>query len=179
MTTGQLIRDFRLKKGLTQEDLSESTGLSVRTIQRIEKDEVVARAFTLQNIADALDIEFNLLNNSIDDSTSESDVKEAKVWLPLLHLSGLFLFLLPPIIIWILKRDEIVKMREHGIDVINFQLSMWIIMVPCGILAFLLITIPVIIFMGFFSTVIIVMNTFKVINNQPYKYPMSIKFLKS
>ena len=127
----------------------------------------------------ALDIEFNLLNNNIDDSTSESDVKEAKVWLPLLHLSGLFLFLLPPVIIWILKRDEILKMREHGIDVINFQLSMWIIMVPCGIFAFLLITIPVIIFMGFFSTVIIIINTFKVINNQPYKYPMSIKFLKS
>jgi uncharacterized Tic20 family protein len=61
------------------------------------------------------------------------------------------LFLLPPVIIWILKRDEIDKMKEHGIDVINFQLSMWNIMVPCGLLAFLLITIPVLIFMGFLA----------------------------
>lgn len=177
MTTGQQIREYRLKKGLTQEDLSASTGLSVRTIQRIEKDEVVARAYTLQNIAEALDIEFDILNVN-SQHLEEKNIKEARIWLPILHLSGLFLFLLPPVIIWLLKRDEVDKMKEQGIDVINFQLSMWIIMVPCGILAFLLITIPVIIFMGFFSTVIILINTFKVINNQPYKYPMSIKILK-
>ena len=39
MTTGQLLKDLRLKKGLTQEELSSRTGISVRTIQRIEKDE--------------------------------------------------------------------------------------------------------------------------------------------
>jgi hypothetical protein len=70
-------------------------------------------------------------------------------------------------------------MREHGINIINFQLSMLIILVPCGILAFLIITIPIIIFIGIFSTIVIIINTVKVINNQSYKYPMTYKFLNT
>jgi len=40
MKTGEKIRDLRIKKGMTQEELAEKTELSVRTIQRIESGEV-------------------------------------------------------------------------------------------------------------------------------------------
>ena len=39
MRTGQLIRELRLKKGITQEELAAKTDISVRTIQRIESGE--------------------------------------------------------------------------------------------------------------------------------------------
>ncbi len=178
MTNGQLIRELRIKKGMTQEELAAKTNISVRTIQRIEKDKVDPRAYTLQTITAALDVEFEVLNKNNERDLQLEIAKESKIWLPLLHLSGLFLFLIPPVIIWFCKKDKIENMREHGIDVINFQLSMWLIIVPSGILAFLLITIPIIIFIGIYSTGIIIINTFKVINNQPYKYPMTFKFLK-
>ncbi|WP_083464754.1 helix-turn-helix transcriptional regulator [Marinifilum fragile] len=43
METGKLIKELRVKKGLTQEDLAERTELSARTIQRIENGEVDPR----------------------------------------------------------------------------------------------------------------------------------------
>lgn len=39
MKLGTKIKELRKKKGLTQVDLSEKSGLSLRTIQRIENNE--------------------------------------------------------------------------------------------------------------------------------------------
>ena len=178
MTTGELIKELRIKKGMTQEELADKTDISARTIQRIENGEVDPRAYTLHAIAAALDIEFELLNNNVDKDYNHEREKESKLWLPILHLSGLFLLLIPSVIIWFWKKDKIKGMREQGIHVINFQLSMLIILAPCGIFAFLLFPIPIIIFIGIFSTIVIIINTVKVINNQDYKYPMTFKILK-
>jgi transcriptional regulator with XRE-family HTH domain len=174
----QSIKELRLKKGITQEELAAKTHISVRTIQRIENGNVIPRAFTLQSIALALEVDFEELINSDKTAFEDAQSDNSSVWLPLLHLSGLFILLFPPVIIWMWKKDEIKNMREQGIDVINFQLSMLIILFPSGILAVLLITIPIIIFIGIFSTFIIIKNTIKVMNGQPYKYPMTIKILK-
>ena len=40
MNLNRQIKNLRLKKGYTQLDLSKKSGLSLRTIQRIEKNEV-------------------------------------------------------------------------------------------------------------------------------------------
>ncbi|MGD0590604.1 MAG: helix-turn-helix domain-containing protein [Bacteroidota bacterium] len=178
MKTGQLIKELRLKKGLTQEDLAAKTYISARTIQRIENDEVDPRAYSLKIIAAALEVDFEVLANCDKGVSEDAKPDYNNLWLALLHLSGLFILLIPPVIIWFWKKDKIKNMREQGIDVINFQLSMLIFLVPSGILAVFLITIPIIIFIGLFSTVVIIVNTIKVINNQPYKYPMTIKILK-
>lgn len=44
----------RQQKGFTQEELAGATGLSVRTIQRIESGETIPRSFTVKTIAQAL-----------------------------------------------------------------------------------------------------------------------------
>lgn len=46
----------RKKKGLTQEELANLAGVTVRTVQRIESGESVPRSFTLKAIAAVLDI---------------------------------------------------------------------------------------------------------------------------
>ncbi len=53
---------YRKLKGITQEELADRTGLSVRTIQRIESAEVDARLYTLKSICDALDIFYTSTN---------------------------------------------------------------------------------------------------------------------
>jgi transcriptional regulator with XRE-family HTH domain len=50
----QLIKEARLAKGYTQVQLSEMTGISLRSVQRIENAEVVPRSYTLQILAAAL-----------------------------------------------------------------------------------------------------------------------------
>jgi len=49
-------REFRTRKGLTQEELAENSGLSLRTIQRIENGEVMPRGDSLKRIAVALQV---------------------------------------------------------------------------------------------------------------------------
>jgi transcriptional regulator with XRE-family HTH domain len=173
MKTGQIIRELRTKKGMTQEDLAAKTDITVRTIQRIESGEVDPRAFTLQSIANALEVDYQVLINSEDEITSER-VKQNNRWLPLLHLSGLLLLILPPIFIWIWKRDEVEGMRKHAMDVINYQISMTLYLLPWVIFG----AYPIVIVLGVYSQVMIIINTMKVANNQPYKYPLTIAFLK-
>lgn len=73
MSTGKLIKELRLKKGMTQEELAEKTDLSIRTIQRIEKGEVDPRAYTHQIIAEVLEVDFELLySNNEPDIVNES-----------------------------------------------------------------------------------------------------------
>ena len=54
---GKGIKEIRLKKGLSQEELAESSKVNLRTIQRIENNETKPRRKTLKLIFDALDVE--------------------------------------------------------------------------------------------------------------------------
>ena len=51
-----MIKEYRLKRGYTQEMLAEILNLSPRQIQRIEKDETKTTIITLRKIKKALDI---------------------------------------------------------------------------------------------------------------------------
>lgn len=170
MKIGLLIKKLRIKKGLTQEELAEKTELSSRTIQRIENGEVDPRAYTLQMIAKALEVDFSLFNK--DDSDVEIDVdKDSKrTWLAMIHLSGLLPLFLPSFILWKQKKADIKEMTEHYRAVLAFQstilfmclIGFWVLYNtknPRVILIFLLIG-------GLFS----VKNTFNVLNGKPYKY---------
>ena len=53
---GKKIKEVRKKKGLSQEELAESSKVNLRTIQRIENDENESRGKTLSLICDVLDI---------------------------------------------------------------------------------------------------------------------------
>lgn len=50
METGKLIKELRIKKGMTQEELADKTEVSARTIQRIENGEVDPRAYHIHSV---------------------------------------------------------------------------------------------------------------------------------
>ncbi len=56
------LKRSRKAKGLTQAALSEKTGLSLRSIQRIEKAEVKPRAYSINKLEEALDTSFEVKN---------------------------------------------------------------------------------------------------------------------
>jgi transcriptional regulator with XRE-family HTH domain len=76
MKTGLVIKELRIKRGLTQEELANKTELSARTIQRIENGEVDPRAYSLQMIAKALDVDFSLF---IEDESAVDKEKKQKM----------------------------------------------------------------------------------------------------
>ncbi|MBT30264.1 MAG: hypothetical protein CMO01_11440 [Thalassobius sp.] len=58
------LKELREHKGLSQEELSEKTGVSLRTIQRIESGESVPRGSTLRHITSSLDVEPDYFNTT-------------------------------------------------------------------------------------------------------------------
>jgi transcriptional regulator with XRE-family HTH domain len=178
---GSEIKKLRNEKGLTQEELAFKCGVSTRTIQRIESGEVDARNYTLHQIAEALEVPLNHFTIETPERELQILEKESsdRKWLTLLHLSGLFTLLIPPIIIYILKRDEVKGMKQHGRDVLNFQLTMWLLLFVFAIPPVLIIGIFILPLIGIFSTIYVLINTLRVQNDRPYHYPMTIEFIKA
>lgn len=136
MKTGKLIKDLRIKKGLTQEQLAAKTELSARTIQRIENGEVDPRAYTLQMIANALEVDFRLFVDEDKENGHTDNNKEHANWLALLHLSGIFLIFVPTLIIYQRKKNEIKEIGPHFKEVISFQLTLWVFIIIPGLLMY-------------------------------------------
>ena len=59
MKIGERIKERRVAKGLTQVELSEKSNISLRTVQRIENNEVTPSIYSLNAIGDALDVKLN------------------------------------------------------------------------------------------------------------------------
>ena len=57
------IKELRESKGLSQVELCENSGISLRTIQRIENGESVPRGSTLKTIASSLNVSPDFLIN--------------------------------------------------------------------------------------------------------------------
>ena len=63
MYIGVVIREVRKLKELTQVELSDETNISVRTIQRIEKDTVEPSLYSLRRISEILEVDFLKIKN--------------------------------------------------------------------------------------------------------------------
>lgn len=64
MAIADKIKYFRKKKGLTQKDLAEKSGLSIATIQGYEQNKYNPKLVTLMKIADALEVDFTQLEDN-------------------------------------------------------------------------------------------------------------------
>ncbi|QRQ61453.1 helix-turn-helix domain-containing protein [Sphingobacterium multivorum] len=61
-SANQLIKLARKRKGLTQQELADQAGVSLRTVQRIEKGTEEISGFSLKQISQILEIPLEQLN---------------------------------------------------------------------------------------------------------------------
>jgi transcriptional regulator with XRE-family HTH domain len=194
MKIGNYIKEKRLQKGMTQEELAMKCDITTRTIQRIESGEVDPRSYTLQAIAAALEVDYDELLSGEGSFKTEALSSKEGYWLALLHLSGLLVLIIPTVIVWI-KNDRITDIRSHAIVSINFQISMMIYLIFTAFLCvipipiaitptvripiFMIVGILLITTLGIYLTIIVIINTSKAANGQLGRYPLSIKFIKN
>ncbi|TQO36723.1 putative Tic20 family protein [Arenibacter algicola] len=121
------IKDLRSRKGFSQEQLSEESKLSLRTVQRIEKGESIPRGDTLIKLTQALGV-------TPDDLLEWTDIED-KGYLTLLNLSALtgllfnpLLGIIIPLVMWILKKDKIKFVDNYGKKIISFQIT-WTLLI--------------------------------------------------
>ncbi|MBJ6368318.1 helix-turn-helix domain-containing protein [Snuella sedimenti] len=125
LNLAQRVKELRTGKGFSQEVLAEISGLSLRTIQRIENNETVPRGDTLKRLAVAL--------NTSPDDIVDWQVQEDQSYLTLMSASALgFLFfpllgIIIPLTLWILKKDKLKGVNELGKSILNFQIS-WVLL---------------------------------------------------
>jgi len=118
---GLKLKKLRLKNGFSQDELAESAGVSLRTVQRMENAEAIPRMDTVKRLFQI----FGMSPNEVLDRSQSED----KGYLLVMNLSGLAFLLVPrfgvvlPIVLWMSRKDKIAVVSELGRDLVNFQLT--------------------------------------------------------
>lgn len=89
----ELIKAARKQKGLTQQELADSSSLSLRTIQRIEKGTKEASTYSLKQISKILDLTFNEITKLQMNQIKKDDNQRGSI--NVLYLSSLTFILNP------------------------------------------------------------------------------------
>lgn len=133
------LKKIRETKNLTQEELAEKSGISVRTIQRIEAG-TTPKGYTLKTLAESLDVSENDLLTSetikeeiiIDEvvfTTEENDSLSNSGLIKIINLSSLpFAWLpianfLPPLLIMLFTKEKSQMVKQ----IISLQIFLAII----------------------------------------------------
>jgi transcriptional regulator with XRE-family HTH domain len=74
MEFGARLKEIRTGLNISQKELSEKTGLTLRTIQRIENNEVKPSLYSVKAISDALELASSDLLNTSDTKPYEFNV---------------------------------------------------------------------------------------------------------
>lgn len=182
------IKELRNQKGMSQEFLAEESGLSLRTIQRVENAESNPTGESLKRLSNALNVS--------PDELIDWAVKEDKKYLTYLNLSTLtFLFfpllgILVPFILWTSKKGKIKNINKLGKDLINFEITwtillffipvLLIIISKMGLIKKITLSTFIILFglFYFINLTSILLNTFRISNGKNVIYKPKIKFLK-
>lgn len=119
------IKNLRIKQGLTQKDLAKESGLSLRTIQRIESENKRLKGHSLKALTEAFQVEQSYLLDPIDTAIEENE--DDKLIVKFINLSTLCFLLIPfgnllfPTIIWYKNRKS-AMVDLNGRRMINFQI---------------------------------------------------------
>jgi uncharacterized Tic20 family protein len=121
-----------------------------------------------------------------------------------LHLSSIFCIVIIPLLLWSWKKNQSYKINQHGRQVLNFQITMTLVLFAAG---FLLITLPVailafdqsgltslegspffiplmvcallpLVLAGLFCTYQGAVNAMRALADKPIRYALSIPFVK-
>ena len=101
----------------------------------------------------------------------------------LCHLSALsgllvpFGFILGPLVVWLIKKDQYPEVDRQGKEALNFQISMIIYMLISGILVLLVIGIILLALLGIFNLVVVILAAVKSNNGERFEYPLSLKII--
>ena len=104
--------------------------------------------------------------------TPTSDERILAILAHILTIVGSFI---PPLVIYLLKKDESSFVASHARESLNFQITVFIVIV---ILALTIIGILFIWFVGIIDLVLVIVATVRASDNKLYRYPFTIRLIK-
>ena len=122
---------------------------------------------------------------SRDSGSLIQEEKQARLWGMLCHLTALSLLIglpfgniLGPLVIWLIKRNEIPFVDDQGKESLNFQISIMIYSIIPLLLVLVIVGIFLLIGLAVFSTIMVIIASIKANNGEAYRYPVTIRFIK-
>lgn len=125
---------------------------------------------------------------------------EARTWAALCHLAALVGllangvgFILGPLFVWLVKRNEHPFIDEHGKEAVNFQITIFLaifVLTLTPVIVFLVISpaevgfglIPLIVLLGLalfvLDLVLTIVAAIRANSGERYRYPLSIRFIR-
>jgi len=192
---GERLKELRNRKGLSQEQLAEDSGLSLRTIQRIEKNETVPRGDTLKKLAIVL--------GTSPDEIIDWKIEKDQNYLTLMSLSSFGFLLFPilgiiiPLTMWVYKKEKIEGVNKLGKSILNFQISWTLLLFLCyafiGVIFLVLILtdistswtvliwqswIPITLVFYVYNIILVMKNTIKIRQEKSIRFKPSFNILK-
>lgn len=121
--------------------------------------------------------------------------KEERQWAMFAHLSALvgglltsavggWGFFIGPLVIWLMKKDEMPFVADQAKEALNFNITVSAIFLILLILTFVtlglgaLITLPVMLVVGIGALVLVIMAAIKANEGIAYRYPLTIRLVK-
>lgn len=110
--------------------------------------------------------------------------KEHRTWGMLAHVTVFSGFVIPfgsiigPLVIWLMKKDEMPFVADQGKEVLNFQISVMIYLLVSAALVFVLIGLLLVPAVVIFSIVMTIIGAMKANEGEYYRYPLCIRLIQ-
>ena len=132
-----------------------------------------------------------MMENGVDSVSGEQIeenspvlTQDEKNWGMFCHIAVFTGFLIPfgniiaPLVLWLMKKDEKPFVDYHGKEVINFQLTLLIVVAVSWLLIFIVIGFFLLGAIGIFALIVTIIGAIKARQGEYYRYPLCIRFIK-
>ena len=114
-----------------------------------------------------------------------ADQKSERTWAIFCHLSALvavigvpFGNILGPLVIWLIKKNDMPLVDDEGKAALNFQLSMTIYILVALVLCLVAVGFVLIVPIILADVILVIIASVKTSNGEKFQYPCTIQFLK-
>ena len=110
--------------------------------------------------------------------------QEERTFGMLCHISALAGYIIPfgnilgPLVMWLIKKEQMPFVDEQGKEALNFQITVFIAVLICIPLIFVLIGLLLLPVVGIGALVLMIIAAVKANAGEHYRYPVSIRFIK-
>lgn len=110
--------------------------------------------------------------------------KTERTWGMLCHLSAFAGLIVPlggilaPLIIWLIKKDEMPFVNDQGKESINFQITLFVAAIICMILMFIGIGFLLIVALAIYGVIMIIIASIRANEGTYYRYPYALRLIK-
>ncbi len=111
--------------------------------------------------------------------------RDSRMWAMFCHLAAFASIIIPfvggvigPLVIWLIKKEEMPFVDDQGKESVNFQITMLIGFIICFVLTFIVIGIPLLLLLALADLILIIIAAIKSNDGVQYRYPFALRLIK-